>query len=191
MEGIKEVNEKQMILMTICDFLIFGNNQDNSTFPKFEKCFQPLFNNINISFENVFKDICGQDKKYITYKRFAKAYLDYLNKKDISLDTKKFFDLLFNSIFKDKEILVGKSEQNIYSFSTEKVSSKRKCISKVQVLTDSAGEIHGINIEYDNIAKCTMHPKNIENDLVISLEMVLNNIEEESYNDCITHIFGT
>jgi hypothetical protein len=50
-------------IKTICEFLFFDQYQDTATFPRFEQCFQPLFNNISISMETVFKDICGEKKK--------------------------------------------------------------------------------------------------------------------------------
>ena len=56
-------NENQIKIKTICEFLFFDQFQDNATFPRFEVCFQPLFNNINISMERIFKDICGPKKK--------------------------------------------------------------------------------------------------------------------------------
>ena len=203
-----ELNEEnQIIIKTICDFLFFDQYQDSSSFITFEKCFQPLFNNIQISLEKVFKEICGNNKKYITYKRFAKAYIDFMNKKDFSDDSKTFFDLLLNKIIKIKETSIGKAEINTYSYSTKKTSSKRNYISKLQVLINANREIHGITIEYDNVVQCLMYPKNIENELQISLEMVLGAIDEESkvkesiekyglnsksfYQDAITHLFGT
>ena len=199
--------ETQILIKTICDFLFFDQYQDTATFSRFEKCFQPLYNNIDISFEKVFKEICGEKKKYITYKRFGRAFLNYKTKKEkeLSEDTKTFFDKLFNSILKTKENFVGKIENDIYSYSTKKISSKRICISKVQVLTDKDGVIRGINIQYDGTVQSIMHPKSIESELKISLEMALNTIDDKSkipvglsanigkniYNDGITHIFGT
>ena len=199
--------ETQILIKTICDFLFFDQYQDTATFSRFEKCFQPLYNNIDISFEKVFKEICGEKKKYITYKRFAKAFLNYKTKKEkeFSEDTKIFFDKLFNSILKSTENFVGKIENDVYSYSTKKISSKRICITKVQVLTDKDGAIRGINIQYDGTVQSIMHPKSIENELKISLEMALNVIDDKSkipeklsasigkafYNDGITHIFGT
>lgn len=128
-------NEEQQKIKTICDFLFFDQYQDNASFLRFEKCFQPLFNNINISFEKVFNDICEANKKYITYKRFAKAYLNYKNKENISKDTIIFFDKLFNSIFKKEKDFIGEVKEKIYSFSTKKTSSKRNYITILQVLS--------------------------------------------------------
>ena len=200
-------NKEQIFIKTICDFLFLDQYEDTASFLRFEQCFQPLFNNINISFESIFKDICGEKKKYITYKRFAKSYLNYKNGINISKDTKTFFDLLLTSIIKFDKEYVGEVKKNIYIYSTIKTSSKRNTITKVQVLSDKNNQIRGINIEYDGVSKNKMHPKNIELDLDIILEMNLNCMEEKStiiqnkarfgainksnYIDAITHIFGT
>ena len=155
--------DTRTIIETICEFLFFDQYEETATFSRFEKCFQPLFNNINISFEKVFKEICGEKKKYITYKRFAKAYLNYINnkKKHISEDTKTFFEKLFNSIFKNYKIekFVGESRRKAESFKSKNISFNRSCISKVQVLTNKNGEICGINLYYDGTTECVMCPK--------------------------------
>ena len=62
----RQSNEMKMKIKTICDFLFFDQYQDMAPFFRFKQCFQPLFNNANISLEKVFKDICGKNKKYIT-----------------------------------------------------------------------------------------------------------------------------
>jgi hypothetical protein len=201
-------NKEQIIIKTICDFLFLDQYEETASFLRFEQCFQPLFNNINISFETIFKDICGEKKKYITYKRFAKSYINYKKGINISEDTKLFFDLLINSIFKYEKKFVGEVKKNFLAFSTLKTSSKRNVISKIQVLSDkNNNQIQGINIEYDEVSQNKMHPKSIENNLDITLEMNLNIMDEEKtiiqnkkkfkvikkgdYLDAITHIFGT
>ena len=199
-------DDDQIKIKTICDFLFFDQFQDTATFPRFEQCFQPLFNNIkNISMEAVFKDICGPKKKYITYKRFAKAYLNHKNGKNNSEDTKLFFDKLLNSILENDNSFIGKTNQNMYSFSTKKISKTRDCISKIQVLCDKSENILGINLEYDGVYQSKMYPQKLENELFIFLEMTLGIIDEKlvestkklslidqgNYRDAVTHIFGT
>ena len=200
-------NENQTKIKTICEFLFFDQYQDNATFSRFEVCFQPLFNNIDISMERIFKDICGPKKKYITYKRFAWAFLKHIEGKDKSEDTKKFFDLLFKSILKEENTFVGQNTEKAYSFSTIKTCKNRENITKMQILCDNERIIHGINLEYDDIYNNEMFPKSLEDELVISLEMKLTHIDKqkrkesskdlpgiakkEEYIDAITHIFGT
>ena len=200
-------DEELLKIKTICDFLFFDRYQENATFLRFEKCFQPLFNNINISMEKVFKEICGYKKKYITFKRFAKAYLSYINNKaSLSQDTQTFFDKLLNSILQKEKSFVGQNIENAYSFSSVKACRKRDCVTMIQILSDKEGNIHGINLEYDNAITSKMYPKNYEDRLMISLEMNLDIVDEKSFQksttlfsvvspddfrDAVTHVFGT
>ena len=204
----EEVYDEELIkIKTLCEFLFFDQYQDSATFLRFEKCFQPLFNNIDISMEKVFKDICGPKKKYITFKRFAKAYDNYITKKDcLSKDTHIFFDKLFNSILKTGKSFVGENIENVYSFSTVKACRKRDCITMIQVLSDKEGNIHGINLEYDNAITSKMYPKICQYELMITLEMnldildknslekntkIFSDVSPDDFRDAITHIFGT
>jgi len=155
--------------------------------------------------ETVFKDICGPKKKYITYKRFTKAYLNHKNGKNNSENTKLFFDKLLNWILKDDKSFIGKTNQNMYSFFTKQISKTRDCISMIQVLCDKSENILGINIEYDGVYQSKMYPQKLENQLFIFLEMSLGIIDEKlvestkkislidqgNYRDAVTHIFGT
>ena len=47
--------EEELNLKTISEFLFFDEYKDYATYNRFEQCFQPLFNNISISIETVFK----------------------------------------------------------------------------------------------------------------------------------------
>ena len=140
--------EEDKNIKIICEFLFFDRLTEIATFERFEKCFQPLFNNIDISMEKVFKEICGPKKKYITFKRFAKAYESYINKKDsLSKDTYIFFDKLLNSILKNKKVIIRRQS--------------RKCIFK--------------NIKF-NISGYFTSP-NLSNIFVIRINFILfNNI---------------
>ena len=132
MENYRLNIEEQIKIKTICDFLFLDRFQDSATFPRFEKCLQPLFNNTNISMLKVFKEICGHKKKYITYKRFVKAYLNNINSKD-SNDSTIFFHKLFNTILKKDKVFTQKENKIVCSFSNKKTCKNRDCISMVQV----------------------------------------------------------
>ena len=195
-------------IKTICEFLFFDQYQEAASFTRFEKCFQPLFCSIeNISFMKIFKDIVGPKKKYITYKRFLKAYLNYKNEDaSLSNDSKIFFSNIFDSILKTKDDFVGENLENNMLYSTSRTCKIRDSITKLQVLNDDQGNIHGINLEYDGIYKVKMFPKSLEEELQIILEMKLDiinynlfkknikrykNNKIDLYRDAITHIFGT
>ena len=183
------INHKNDIkIKTICEFLFFDKYKDTATFQRFKQCFQPLFNNINISLKTVFKEICGPKKKYITYKRLRRAFLNYKNNKSISEDSQLFFKKLFNSILKDEKSYIGKDIENAYVFTTIRIC--KNFITKIQVLTDEEEKISGINLEYDGIYESKMYPKNKKDELYLSLEINLNIINDK-YHDVVTHIFGT
>ena len=193
-------------IKTLCEFLLFDQYQESATYSRFEQCFQPLLNDISISLVNVFKDICGDKKKYITYKRFAKAYIQYKNNQNKSEDIKIFFEKI-TQILKDEESFVGITKENCYIFNTKKSCGKREAITKIEILSDKEGGIHGINLEYDRVIKSKMYPKTIEGDLYISLEMLLGIVDDkpikdnkigkfleiktENFLDAVTHVFGT
>ena len=148
-------------------------------------------------------------KKYITYERFARKYLEFRNDKlnsKYNEQTRIFFETLINQILQGENGFIGSYLENIYSFSNKKTCEKRDCISMIQVLSDKEGNIKGINIEYDGIYLSQLCIDNIEKKFEISIEMKLRIIDENSiekdmkefsdfnqgnYHDGITHIFGT
>jgi hypothetical protein len=204
--GLSPEEENQ--LKTISEYLFFDQFKDFVTYNRFEQCFQPLFNNIPISMDKVFKSICGEKKKYINYQRFVNSYLLYKNNDPkINPDLKTFFEKLFNSILKKENTFIGKPQEKTFSFTTPKACKKRDCITNIKILSDKEGAIHGLILEYDSIAKVKMYPSKIENNLVISLEMKLGlvddkpikekqvgkleGVKEEFFRDAATHVFGT
>ena len=86
--------EEQKKINSICDYLFFDQYSEMATYLRFERCFQPLFiEDKNIVLEEIFKEICGPKKKYLNYKRFVKAYLNYKSDK-VSKELKEFFNKL-------------------------------------------------------------------------------------------------
>ena len=204
--GLSPEEENQ--LKTISEYLFFDEFKDFVTYNRFEQCFQPLFNNVPISIDKVFKSICGEKKKYLNYQRLVKSYLLYKNKDPkINPDLKTFFEKLFTSILKKENTFVGKPQEKTFSFTTPKACKKRECVTSIKILSDKDGAIHGLIMEYDGIAKVKLYPSKLENNLVISLEMKLGivdekpilqkkvgkleGIKEEFYRDAVTHVFGT
>ena len=195
-------------LKTLCEFLFFDQYQETASFTRFEKCFQPLFNNIEkISFKQIFRDISGYKKKYITYKRFLRAFITFKkNKEALNRDTKIFFDKLLNSILKSENDFVGNNIKNNIIYSTSRTCKCRNSITNIQVLVDIKGKIHGINIEYDGTYNVEIYPKTLEENLRLILDMKLDVLDTDFFNqnkkrykstisdlyrDSITHIFGT
>ena len=201
-------NEEENQLKTISEYIFFDQFKDYATYNRFEQCFQPLFNNISISLDKVYRNIVGEKKKYINYQRLVNSYLLYKsNDPKIIPDLKTFFDKLFKSILKKENTFIGKPQEKTFSFTTPKACKKRECITNIKLLSDKEGAIHGLILEYDSIANVKMYPSKIENDLVISLEMKLGILDEKSvndrqvgklegakegfYRDAVTHVFGT
>ena len=190
-------DEDKIRIATLCEFLFSDQFGETATFNRFELCFQPLFNNIVISLDKVFKYICGTKKKYITFKRFAKAYLEFINGKSQSEDAKKFFQILINDILKVDEFIgaikenknIDNSENELKDnsnnyyilFSNEKNCQKRDCITKLQITIDNEDNIHGINLQYDENYESQMNPdhKNFMRELKVILEINLKTIDEE------------
>ena len=106
--GLSPEEENQ--LKTISEYLFFDEFKDFVTYNRFEQCFQPLFNNVPISIDKVFKSICGEKKKYLNYQRLVKSYLLYKNKDPkINPDLKTFFEKLFTSILKKRKYICRKT----------------------------------------------------------------------------------
>ena len=200
--GLSPEEENQ--LKTICEYLFFDQFTEFASYNRFEQCFQPLFNNVPISIDKVFKSICGEKKKYINYQRFVNSYLLYKNSEAESKvipDMKIFFEKLFTSILKKPNTTLGKPQEKTYSFITPKSCKMRDCITSIKLLSDKDGSIHGLIMEYDEISKVKMYPNKIEQSLLITLEMnlgiidyikdKLEGIKEEFFRDAVTHIFGT
>ena len=198
--------EEELKLKTICEYLFFDEYKDYVTYNRFEQCFQPLFNNIKISIDKVFKTIVGEKKKYLNYPRLVNAYLQYMqNSQSIAEDLKIFFEKLFDSILKKENEPIGKPQKNTFNFCTPKACKRRECLSEIKILSDNDGKIHGLIMEYDNIVQNKMYPVKIEDNLIISLEMKLgilddkikknlgklSGVKEEFCKDAVTHIFGT
>ena len=199
--NLSEEEEKK--INTICDYLFFDQYTEMATYLRFERCFQPLFiDDKNLDIEELFKELCGPKKKYLNYKRFVKAYLNYKSNK-VSKELKEFFDKLFNSILKDEKI--GEFEGGKLTYSTRKANKNRECISMIEVLDDKEGVIHGINVIFDEIFPNKLYPQKLEKDLSVGLEISLKILDEKRleerilpryikdsyFRDAITHVFGT
>ena len=56
--GLTEIEDIK--LKTICEYLFLDQFHDYASYPRFEQCFQPLFNEDTFELDSVFKEICGQ-----------------------------------------------------------------------------------------------------------------------------------
>ena len=75
MEKLGLTKEEENELKTINEYLFLDQFNDYATYNRFEQCFQPLFNNIPISIDKVFKSIAGEKKKYIN-KELVESWIE-------------------------------------------------------------------------------------------------------------------
>ena len=194
--GVNVTNLEIAKVAMVCDYLVLDRFQDVSSFLRFEKCFGPLFSNEkpNFLFE-VFQEICGHKKKYITFGRLISAYLIWKSKLSKNEDFNKFMSTLFNQMIKTNNEVVGTPVEIWKVFST-KNDRGRKVISKFSVLSDiKKNAIKGFQIQYDDIFDCFLRSKNHnekEKDtsdikLEINFEPNGSNIRDR---DGISHIGG-
>ena len=87
----------------ICDYLVLDRFNDISSFLLFEKCFGPLLNKEDPNFLiDVFKEICGPKKKYITFGRLISAYIKWKSNAYKNENFNKFMNIVFNIMIKKR-----------------------------------------------------------------------------------------
>ena len=194
--GVNVTNLEIAKIAMVCDYLVLDRFQDLSSFLRFEKCFGPLFSNEkpNFLFE-VFQEICGHKKKYITFGRLISAYLIWKSHLSKNEDFNKFMSILFNKMIKKNNEVVGIPVEKGKVFSTRNARG-RKVISKFSVLSDiKKNAIKGFHIQYDDVFVSYLRPKNHNDKEVDSSEIKLeinfgpngSNIRDR---DGISHIGG-
>ena len=188
--GVEITNLDLAKISMICDYLVVDRFHDISSFVRFEKCFGLFFLKESSEFlQEVFREICGEKKKYITFGRLILAYIKWISKSSTNENFYKFMDLVFGDMIKTQNEVIGKLVEGGRVFSTRNTRG-RKVISRFSVLTDpSKNQLEGFQIQYDDFFDTVLSPnKNRDN---ITLEM---NFLPESRNirdrDGISHIGG-
>jgi len=74
---------------------------------------------------------------------------------------------------------MDKPQEKAFSFATPKACKKRECIASLIDITDKDGSIHGLIMEYNEVATKKLYPNKIENSLNISLEMKLGIVDDK------------
>ena len=135
----------------ICDYLFVDRIKDMATFPRFEQCFGPLFTDEDdFSLSEVFKEICGEKKKYITFRRMILSLLKWKSNKSSNKFFNYFMSALFNSIIKKRNEVIGELKESGQIFSTQNCTG-RKAISKFGVFSDKyKNKIQGFLLQYDD-----------------------------------------
>ena len=199
---IDVTNEELIKIKVLCDYVFADQYKDSASFPRFEECFGILVKDLNIKLQQVFMDMCGPKRKYITFRRMIKAFLNYKNKnRRNSEDFNKFMDLMYNNVLRDDEANVGKQIEGATHYNS-KSAENHKAISKLSVITDETKEvIKGFQIEYDDFFKNDLFLNKEGEKFFISLEINLGvedklstdpkEFPDANERDGITHICGT
>ena len=137
----------------ISDYLFLDRFNDCASFVRFEQCFGPLFsiNNSNFKLVEAFKEIVGKKKKYITFRRMIKAYINWKKKTSNNYSFNYFMNEVFKNMIIKKDEVIGRLIEGERVFSTRNCRN-RKIITKLSVQTDKTkNKINGFILEYDEI----------------------------------------
>ena len=174
----KLTEEEKIKLKTLCEFAFCGLQSYTTTYERFEKCFQPLFNdNIKINLYEAYISMVGEKKKYLTYPRFVNAYLKYKEIKEKKLEDKNdlyiFFSNIFEKILKGIDGFVGKHEDF------------KKIEEKADIIKNPGFAEHSQENKSKNSVIClstkrdTLNKENKFNESFISTFQVLVNTDDE------------
>ena len=192
--GVEVSNLEIAKIAMVCDYLILDRFHDISSFLRFEKCFGPLFSKEKPNFlYEVFQEMCGLKKKYLTYGRLISAYLIWKAKISKNESFNKFMNILFNKMIKTNNEIVGIPVEGGRVFSTRS-SRGRKVITKFSVLSDEKkNALKGFYIQYDDVFDVTLAPKNNNEKGPHNIQLEMNfepNGSDIRDRDGISHIGG-
>ena len=183
----------------ISDYLFLDRFNDCASFVRFEKCFGPLFSPKYKKFKLVeaFKEIVGPKRKYITFRRMIKAYLNWKLKKSENYSFNFFMEQVFEKMIKKRGEVVGKLVEGQRVFSTKNCRN-RKIITKFSVLTDETkNKIKGFVIEYDTVFKAILCKQEKQEDIHLEINFDLFHAKGDKLSrefqldrDGISHLCG-
>ena len=175
-------------LQILFDYIFYDQSKYYASYSRFEECFSYLQLQINLF--DIFKEIIGINRKYLTIPRFINKYLEYkLGKTKISFPLKKFFIFIMNSLIKDWKNQHAGFELNNPTYNSNNCRNYNR-ISDLILLQGENKEIKGLKILYDDIFPCNLYDEKSTKPYFKILEIPLLYIEEFKSYDSITHIFG-
>ena len=202
-EGKVKLEEEELNkIKVLCDFLFFDQYKSSASFPQFQQSFTAFSKDSKYDLFEVFKKICGEKRKYVTFGRMIKSYLkNKKNQKNKNDPSKLFFsEILSDELMKDENEEAGIQYENAIRYST-KQGNLRHFVSKICVITDENGEkIKGLRIYYDDFFKNDLFLNKRGQKFTISMELnLIGDLTEEKINgkpdmntmDGITNVFGT
>ena len=188
--GVEISNLDYAKIAMVCDYLILDRFHDISSFFRLEKCFGPFFSKENSDFlPDVFKEICGEKKKYISFARLILAYCKWKTKSSTNENFNRFMNLVFGDMVKTQDEVIGKLVEGGRIFSTRNTRG-RKVISRFSVLTDEIkNKLEGFHIQYDDVFDTVLSTKKARDDITLEMNFQPNgkNIRDR---DGISHIGG-
>lgn len=173
----------------ILDFLFYDTTNYYASYKRFKQCF--FFLNHNINLFSIFKEIVGENHKYITAPRFIKMFILFKTKKNnLSQELQHFFSLIILSLIKDWKVDMAGICVNCPTFSSMINFSENKRISNITILKKDElnYNIYGIKLQYDNNFECKLFSDNLN--LIKCLEISLDFLDNLKEYDGITHVFG-
>jgi hypothetical protein len=180
------------------EFLLPDLKNNKCSYLRFDAMVQLIQHPYEFDTLKIFKDIVGEKRKYITYKRLKEAYLAFRsNAKGRSVEFKNFFSYLYSTILKIEGETVGRNIPNAPSGTTEK-NKLREAVSNIK-LYKSEGIISGMTIEFDSSVKSKLlTPKFTNFDCAINLNLGAISLDGKkgglvnaAFRDYVTHMFGT
>ena len=194
-----EISEFELFCVRmISDYLILDRFSDSASFVRFEQCFGPLFSIKDPKFKLVeaFREIVGKNRKYITFRRLIKGYINWKKKSSDNYSFNYFMDEVFNKMIIKKGEVIGHFVEGERIFSTKNCKF-RKIITKFSVLTDKEkNKINGFVIEYDEYFKAILCIKEKKEDINLEINFNLFHSTDELGSklefdrDGISHIAG-
>ena len=171
------------------DYLFYDITKYYASYKRFKQCFFFLKPNFNLFL--IFKEISGQNHKYITIPRFIKIFILYKTKdNNLSKELVNFLTLIFSSLIKNWKTDIAGISSNCPTFSSMINFSENKRISNIILLKKDEinYNINGIELKYDNNFICKLFPDNYS--LIKCFEISLDFIDNLKEYDGITHVFG-
>jgi hypothetical protein len=87
----EDITEEELErLKILADFLFFDQYKNVASYPRFQKCFAAFAKEKKMKLFPIFKEICGEKRKYITLGRLINSLINSKNEGDDS-ETKKIF----------------------------------------------------------------------------------------------------
>ena len=197
--GVEIYEFELFCVRMISDYLFLDRFNDSASFVRFEQCFGPLFSQKDPNFKLVeaYREIVGKNKKYITFRRLIKAYINWKKKVSNNYSFNYFMDEVFKKMIRKKGEVAGHLVEGERVFSTRNCKN-RKIITKFSVLTDKdKNKINGFVIEYDEYFKAILCVKEKKEDINLEINFNLFHSKEDDLGkkleldrDGISHIAG-